>query len=121
MDKIIINGARFQAHVGVSEEERRRMQAIVVDLQALVDTRAAGHDDDPDATVNYVEVHEAIKRTIAARSFRLIEAIAEEIAAEVLRRSIAVAGVVVRVTKPAAMGDRGVSSAAVEITRMRHE
>ena len=121
MDKIIIEGARYQAHVGVSDEERRRKQEIVMDLQVFVDVRAAGQLDDLAASVSYVEIHEAAARTIAAKAFRLIEAIAEGVATAVLRSFPAVAGVVVRVDKPAALSGRQVRSTAVEITRMRNE
>jgi 7,8-dihydroneopterin aldolase/epimerase/oxygenase len=121
MDKIIIEGASFQARVGVSEEERSRQQEIVVNLQAFIDTRVAGQQDDPDATVSYVEIHEVAARIVSAKAYRLIESLAEELAAAVLRSFAAVAGVVVRVAKPAALGDRGVRLTAVEITRMKNE
>lgn len=121
MDKIIIEGASFQARVGVSEEERRRQQEIVVNLQAFVDTRRAGKQDDLEAAVSYVEIHEIAARIISAKPYRLIETIAEDVAAAVLQRFSALAGVVVRVAKPAALGDRGVRLTAVEITRMKDE
>jgi dihydroneopterin aldolase len=121
MDKIILEGAKFQARVGVTESERRRQQEIVLNLQAFVDTRAAGKRDDLSATVSYVEIHEVASRIISAKAYRLIEAIAEDVAAAVLEGFAAVTGVVVRVAKPAALGDRSVRQSAVEITRMRNE
>lgn len=121
MDKIIIEGASFQARVGVSDEERRRRQEIVVNLQAFVDTRGAGRQDDLDASVSYVEIHEVAARIISAKPYRLIEAIAEDVAAAILQSFAAVSGVVVRVAKPAALGERGVRLTAVEITRMKNE
>jgi dihydroneopterin aldolase len=121
MDRIIIEGASFQARVGVSEEERRRQQEIVLDMQAFVDTRGAGKRDDLDATVSYVEIHQAAARVISAKAYRLIETIAEDVATAVLERFAGVAGVVVRVAKPAALGHRGARLTAVEITRMKNE
>jgi dihydroneopterin aldolase len=121
MDKIIIEGASFQAHVGVSEEERRRRQEIIVSLQILIDLRSAGEQDDIASTVSYVEIQELAADVISAKPYRLIETIAEDLAAAVLRGFAAVAGVIVRVAKPAALGERGVRLTAVEITRMRNE
>jgi dihydroneopterin aldolase len=121
MDKIILEGASFQARVGVTEDERRRQQEIIVNLQAFIDTRGAGRHDDLNATVSYVEIHEVASRIIAAKAYRLVEAIAEEVAAAILQGFAAVTGVIVRVAKPAALGDRGVRQTAVEITRMRNE
>ena len=121
MDKILIEGASFQARVGVSDEERGRQQEIVVHLQAFVDTRGAGKQDDLAATVSYVEIHEVAARAVSAKAYRLIETIAEDVAAAVLRSFASVTGVVVRVAKPAALSDRGVRLTAVEITRMKNE
>ncbi len=121
MDKILIEGASFRARVGVSEEERARRQEIILSLQALIDIRRAGRQDDLAATVSYVEIHEVAARVIAAKAYRLIETIAEEVAAAVLQRFEPITGVVVRIAKPGALGSRGVRLTAVEITRMRHE
>jgi 7,8-dihydroneopterin aldolase/epimerase/oxygenase len=121
MDKIIIEGASFRARVGISDEERGRHQEIVLNLQAFIDTRGAASQDDLGATVSYVEIHEVAARTIAAKAYRLIETIAEDVAAAILQSFAAVDGVAVRVAKPAALGDRGVRLAAVEITRMKNE
>jgi FolB domain-containing protein len=121
MDKIIIEGAPFQSNVGVSEQERRRRQEIIVDLEVFLDLRDAGTRDDLGATVSYVDIHEVAARTVAAKPYFLVEAIAEDLAANVLVSFQAVTGLVVRVTKPAALSDRGVPSTGVEITRMRNE
>lgn len=121
MDKILIEGASFQSHVGVSERERSRSQEIVVDMEVLLDVRVAGSRDDLAATVSYVDIHEVVANTISAKPYILVEAIAEDVAANVIESFQAITGVVVRVAKPAAMSDRGVRNTAVEITRMRNE
>lgn len=121
MDKILIEGASFQSHVGVSEQERAQSQEIVMDMQVFLDVRDAGNRDDLAATVSYVDIHEVAARTIAAKRYILVEAIAEDVAANVLQGFQAITGVVVRIAKPAAMSDRGVRNTAVEITRMRNE
>lgn len=121
MDRILIEGASFQAHVGVLEHERRRMQEVVIDIQALLETGPAGLQDDLVKTVNYVEIHDIAARTVASKHYHLIEGIAEDLAAALLHNFAAVTGVVVKVSKPAALAARGVRSAAVEITRMKNE
>jgi dihydroneopterin aldolase len=120
MDKIIIEGAAFQARVGVSEQERARRQRIVVDLQALLDTRGAAGQDSLQSTVSYVDIHQVVARVIAAKPYCLVETIADDVAAAVLQAFEPLAGVVVRVAKPAALGDRSVRLTAVEITRMKN-
>jgi dihydroneopterin aldolase len=121
MDKIIIEGASFQSRVGVSEQERSRPQEIFAHLQVFLDVQEAGRRDDLAATVSYVDIHEVAARTIAAKPYVLVEAIAEEVAANVLASFQSVTGLTVRIDKPGAMSNRGVRSTAVEITRMRNE
>jgi dihydroneopterin aldolase len=121
MDKIIIEGASFQSHLGVSELERSRPQEIFANLQVFLDVSDAGKRDDLAATVSYVAIHEVVARTIAAKPYVLVEAIAEDVAANVLKNFQALTGLTVRIDKPGAMSDRGVRSTAVEITRMRNE
>ena len=97
MDKIIIEGASFLTHVGVTEHERSRKQEILVDLHAFIDLLTLQGKDDIAATVSYVDIHELAAQTITARPYRLIETIAENVAAAVMQRFERLAGVTVRI------------------------
>ena len=119
MDKIIVQEARFQSRVGVSEKERAQPQEIIVDIEAFRDLRAAGESDDLEQTVCYATVHEKAAQIISANSFHLIETIAERLAAMVLR-DFPIEKVIIRVRKPAALAARQVRYAAVEITREKN-
>jgi dihydroneopterin aldolase len=119
MDKIVIQEARFQSRVGVSDEERARPQEIIVDIEGFRDLRGAGASDDLSETVCYAAMHEKAAHIIGANAFRLIETIAERLAAMVLR-DFPIEKVVVRVRKPAALAARQVLYAAVEITREKN-
>lgn len=119
MDRIVIQEARFQSRVGVSDEERARPQEIAVDIEAFRDLRAAGESDDLSETVCYAAMHEKAAHIIGGNAFHLIETIAERLAAMVLRE-FPIEKVIVRVRKPAALAERKVQYAAVEITRERN-
>ena len=119
MDKILIQEACFQSHVGVSDKERDQLQEIVVDIEMFRDLRAAGESDDLRETVCYASVHEKAARIIGENSFHLIETIAEGLAAMVLQ-DFPIEKVVIRVRKPAALAARNVRCAAVEITREKN-
>jgi dihydroneopterin aldolase len=120
MDRILIEAAVFRVYVGVTAEERNRRQEIVLDLQVFTDTRPAGTSDDLRLGVSYVDIHAAIRGVITNKEYNLIEAIAEDAAAVLMARFPVLQGAVVKVAKPAALSDRAVRSAAVEITRMRN-
>lgn len=116
-DKIILSGMVFYGYHGVTEDEQRLGQRFVVDLELETDLRAAGQRDDITQAVNYAAVYEAARDVLEGESRRLIEAVAEEVAARVLREH-PVRAVRVRVAKPSPPIPGGVlSGAAVEVYR----
>lgn len=120
MDRVVIKGAKFAAHVGTGEEERSRAQEIEIDLVLWLDLQKAGKSDNYEQTVCYAAVHDCVAAVIAARKFALIEAIAESAAGSVLE-AFPVKRVRVTVKKPGALRARGVRYCAVRITRRRRE
>lgn len=118
MDKIVVPGIPLRARVGVTEDERRSSQELVVDLALHLDLAPAGASDDFSRTVDYDAVCGTVQQVVESRPFRLIEAVAEEVARRVLE-DFDVAEVEVRVQKPGALRARGVPFAAVEIRRSR--
>ena len=52
MDRVVIKGAKFAAHVGTGEEERSRAQEIEIDIVMWIDSRRAGKSDAPTATAS---------------------------------------------------------------------
>ena len=120
MDKIIIKGAEFFCNIGVSERERKKRQKITVDAELLVDAGKAAETDDIKYSVNYSEVHAMIADTITKKKYSLIEALAGEIAKNLLKE-FEIQEVVIRIKKPRALSEKKVTYAAVEITRKKYD
>lgn len=85
-DLIHVAQLALTTHIGVPEAERAAPQRLTVSL-----TLEPGHDfrqleDELGRTVDYFAVCEAVKTLAAGRSRRLIETLAEEIAAHLLER-----------------------------------
>ncbi|MCR5184431.1 MAG: dihydroneopterin aldolase [Opitutales bacterium] len=119
-DKIIIGGLKIYGYHGVLPEERENGQTFFVDLELALDLRRAGTSDDLGDTVNYAEICQKVKAlTEAVPACFLIEALAEKIAALVLRDFAAVKTVLVRVHKPQAPVGVPVADVAVQILRSR--
>lgn len=120
MDKIILKGMSFFAHHGVTEAEREAGQPFEVDAEIFADIRAAAADDDLSKTVDYAGIYPQIKAVVIDNRFSLIETLAEEIAARILRNQV-VEKVIIRVKKlkPPIAGK--LDSVAVEITRVPGE
>ena len=119
-DRIELGAMRFDAHVGVSDQERAGLQPIEVDLEMSFDLREAGTTDDLAATVDYGWVFGLIRDLIDGSESRLIETIAERVAAEVFAKT-PVTSVVVRVRKLRVPVEGRLDYAAVEIRRDRPE
>ena len=86
-DLIRIVDLEVAAHVGVPEDERRAPQRLLVTLEiSLASMQPAARADDLGRTVNHRDVAERVKAFALERPRRLIETIAEELAADVLAR-----------------------------------
>jgi dihydroneopterin aldolase len=118
-DRVALTNMRFEGRHGVLEEERATAQPFEVDADLYLDVRPAGLSDDLSRTVDYRDVFRICREVVEGPSFRLIEAIAETIAARILAE-FEVAGVsevVVRVRKPKVALPGQLDAALVEIRR----
>jgi dihydroneopterin aldolase len=118
-DRIVLADMAFFGRHGVGDEERSADQEIDVDVELEVDTTKAGASDDLADTVNYSRVFDACRDIVEGRSFKLLEAIAEAIAARVLTDFARVDAVTVRVRKPGVPIDGRLEYAGVSIERRR--
>jgi dUTP pyrophosphatase len=120
VDTIELHGLTFYGYHGAYAEEQKLGQRFVVDLDLGVDLQAAGRTDDLGRTVDYGKVVEAVRDIVEGPPFRLIEALAEALAAAILQAHPPVLTVAVRVAKPSAPVPASASGLiAVRITRQR--
>jgi len=115
-DKIILEGMCFYGHHGCHPQEREWGQPFVVDVELFLDLERAAQEDNPDFSVNYEEVFRLVKRIVSAKRYNLLEALAGEIASQLLA-SFPIEGITVRVKKPRAPLPGQFNWVAVEIHR----
>ena len=84
MDRIFLCGMRFMACHGVLPHEREIPQPFEADVELGLDLRAAGESDNIEDTVNYAKVYDVVSTDLTVTSKKLIEALAEEIAEDLL-------------------------------------
>lgn len=118
-DRIIVDRIAIYARHGLLPEEEAIGQRFYVSLVAGVDTRAAGRSDDMADSVSYADMAHIAVEVGTERRFRLIEALAETIAGEILRRLPRVETIRVRVDKPSAPVAAIIDGVSVEIERSR--
>jgi FolB domain-containing protein len=116
VDRILIKDLALRGFIGVTAEERREKQDIVINMALETDLGKAGLSDDLADTVDYKALKKRILALVEGSQFLLVEALAEKIAALGLEDP-RVERVTVTVEKPGAL--RFARSVGVEITRER--
>ncbi len=118
-DRIVLRSMAFDGRHGVTDEERSRPQPFEVDIEVGLDLAPAGRTDELARTANYGAVFEVARTIVETTSHRLLESLAETIAAAVLDGFPVADDVVVRVRKMRPPIDGRMAWAAVEIRRAR--
>jgi dihydroneopterin aldolase len=100
LDKIILDGMQFYGYHGVFPEENKLGQRYQVDVEMHMPLAKPGASDKIEHTVNYAEAYEIIKAIVEQQVFKLIEALAERIASELLQTYTSINEITVCVVKP---------------------
>jgi dihydroneopterin aldolase len=112
-DKLIIKDLQAKCRVGVTAAERAAPQPIEMDLELEIDASWAAARDDVRSAVDYAKLAAVVKEHVEGKTYNLLETMAEEVAAFILRE-FGTDGVVVQVKKRALPG---IGYAAVEVHR----
>lgn len=118
LDRIELRGLRVFARHGVLDSERRNGQEFVIDAVLWLDTRPAAGSDDLSKTVDYGALANRLARLAEDPPVRLIETLAERLAADCLSEPL-VAEVEITVHKPQAPIAQPFRDVTVVIRRAR--
>ncbi|EUJ28795.1 dihydroneopterin aldolase [Listeria floridensis FSL S10-1187] len=102
-------------------EENKLGQIFQISLILHLSTKKAGLSDNVEDTVSYADVYETVKEITEQRKYKLIEALAETIATEVLENYPLLESITVKVVKPNPPISGHYRFVAVEIERKRGE
>lgn len=118
MDYIHLNEMEFYGYHGALPEETKLGQRFRVTVSLATDLAEAGRTDNLDKTVNYAEIYSLCRTIVEGEPVKLIEAVAEKIAANVMEEFAAkVTGVRVVLIKPDPPIQGHYASVSVDITR----
>jgi dihydroneopterin aldolase len=118
-DRITIARIGVYAYHGVYEEEGRLGQRFFISVTARLELHAAGRADDLSLSVSYADIAQRVQEIAVSRRFQIIEALAEAIAADLLRAFPAIEEIEVTVEKPNAAVAAILDTIAVTIIRQR--
>ena len=119
MDRIVMKNLSFFGYHGVMEEEKTLGQKFFLDIEIYADLSKAGRTDEVLDTIHYGEVYEVIKDIVENDRFKLIEALAENIAENVLEKFEKIEEINILVKKPEAPIPAIFDHVGVEIRRKR--
>ncbi|MDP2309417.1 MAG: dihydroneopterin aldolase [Pseudomonadota bacterium] len=115
-DRVHGTGFSYDCRIGFHEYERHIRQRVVIDFEAETDWRASARADRAGKElVDYYEANLAIGKLVAEKEYRLIEALAEDVA-RLLVSSFPIRRIRVKVTK-APFDMPNVGNVAVECWR----
>ncbi len=102
MDIVFIRELRVDTVIGVYDWERNVRQSVVLDLEMATDNRRAAASDQITDALDYAAISARVLTFIQDSEFQLIETMAEQVAAIVMRE-FAVPWVRLRLAKPGAV------------------
>ena len=85
-DTLLLEGVQIPAALGVTAAERRLRRPVLLDVQLERDVSAAGRSDRIGSTIDYKAVYDVIESVAAGQDHKLVEALAERIAAALLAK-----------------------------------
>lgn len=80
-DQIFLKNLAVETVVGVLDWEREQTQTLLLTLSLTVDTAPASKDEDLTQTVSYAAVAETVRAHLAEQHYRLLETLANRLAA----------------------------------------
>ena len=116
MDRVYISRLTVEAVIGIHAWEREVRQPLYLDLEVATDAAQVAATDDIAVAVDYSALADRLTEFICDGRFRLLETLAEEAAAMILRE-FGVTWLRLRVGKPGAVA--AADSVGVEIERRR--
>ena len=120
LDKIEIKELEVFANHGVYPEENILGQKFVISATLFTSTRQAGVTDELSASINYGEVSHMITDFTQKHTFKLLEALAENLAEMLLCTLEGLEMVTLKIEKPWAPVGLPLKTVSVEITRKWH-
>jgi dihydroneopterin aldolase len=109
----------FYGYHGVFPEENKLGQRFIVDLSVSADLKRAGQTDQLEDSVNYGDLYGVCREIVEGKPAKLIETVAERMAAKILTDFPLVSEVTVKLIKPDPPIPGHYQSVAIEITRRR--
>lgn len=119
MDKITLQRMQFYGYHGLLPEENKLGQRFIVSIDLFLDLNKPGKTDNMNDSIDYSYVYEIVEKVVTGEAKNLIEAVAEDIARQMLSTFELLKACTVKVIKPDPPIHGHYESVSVEIYRER--
>lgn len=116
MDTIFLKEVKVETRLGVPDWERLSPQTIILDIELAMPHSRSCQTDAIDDTIDYGVIVQRIRNTLAERSFKLVEALAEHLC-QLILDEFGTHWIRIKVSKPGILP--GVHSLGVIIERSK--
>jgi dihydroneopterin aldolase len=116
MDTIFLSEVKVETKLGVPDWERLKPQTIILDIEIGMPHSKSCQTDAIEDTIDYGAVVARIRQTLAERSFKLVEALAEHLC-QIILNEFDAPWVRVKVAKPGILP--GLKALGVIIERVK--
>lgn len=114
MDILHIERLKLKTRIGEYAWEQAIQRTVFFDLELPIDVKKASFNDNLADAINYEILYHQLEQLLTSTSFRLIETLAEQSAA-LLLKTLQISWIKLKVSKPYAISQ--VSAVSVSITR----
>ena len=121
MDRIKIQNLEVFGHHGVFSEETKLGQKFLINATLYTDTRAAGYSDELEYSTDYGKICHFMTKYMQTHTFKLIEAVAEQMAQALLLEFPLLQKLDLEIQKPWAPIGLPLENISVEISRGWHK
>ncbi|MBI5003219.1 dihydroneopterin aldolase [Candidatus Woesearchaeota archaeon] len=115
--KITLKGLKYQIKIGVTEEERKQPQPVLIDLQLYLDITKAVATEDIEETVNYSAVQKKVNVFLENKEYVLVEKVSADLVNLLLSEFEKIKAVKCTCWKPEALKDA--ENVGVTVVRKR--
>jgi dihydroneopterin aldolase len=119
VDWIFVEGLELEGRHGHFRQERQQGNRFRFDVRVQFDTHRAGRTDLLANTLDYTRIVEAVRGQVSGQSVKLVETLAEHVAAAIFRALPAANTIQMKVAKLNPPTEVPAVSAGVEILRRR--
>ena len=106
---VAIHEFKLPCHLGCIDEERRRLQVVVVNLEAVVSVPGAQTSDSIGDCIDYRDITKRLEQVASEQEWRILEKMTFDLSTDLLMKFPAIQRITISIRKNVLPGAQGVT------------